>query len=55
MKQRVDGHRRDVEFEVGKMVWLKIRPYRQQTLARKINDKLSARFYGPYEVEAKIG
>lgn len=37
------------------MVWLKIRPYILQTLARKINEKLSARFFGLYEVEAKIG
>lgn len=36
-------------------VYLKIRPYRQQTLARCANEKLSARFYGPFELEAKVG
>lgn len=40
MKQRVDGHRREVEFEVGEKVFLKIRPYRQQTLAHLANEKL---------------
>ncbi|KFK29513.1 hypothetical protein AALP_AA7G144100 [Arabis alpina] len=55
MKQHVDGHRREVEFTVGDMVFLKIRPYRQKTLARRANEKLATRFYGPYEVEARIG
>lgn len=52
MKHRADGHRREVEFAVGEKVFLKIRPYSQQTLARRTNEKLSARFYGPYEVQA---
>ncbi|KFK23991.1 hypothetical protein AALP_AAs48021U000700 [Arabis alpina] len=55
MKQQADGHRREVEFAVGDMVFLKVRPYRQKTLARRTNEKLAARFYGPYEVEARVG
>ena len=55
MKKQVDGHRREVEFELGDMVYLKLRPYRQQSLARRANEKLSARFYGPYEVIARVG
>ncbi|KFK25816.1 hypothetical protein AALP_AA8G165200 [Arabis alpina] len=47
--------RRDVEFAVGDLVYLKLRSYRQQSLARRSNQKLSARYYGPYEVEARIG
>ena len=36
-------------------MYLKLRPYRQQSLARRANEKLSARFYGPYEVIARVG
>lgn len=55
MKSKADEHRREVLFEVGEMVYLKLRPYRQQSLARRPNEKLAARFYGPFEVEAKVG
>ncbi|PKU66624.1 hypothetical protein MA16_Dca022380 [Dendrobium catenatum] len=41
MKRQTDGHRRDVQFEIGDRVYLKIRPYRQRTLARRRNEKLS--------------
>ncbi|KFK40794.1 hypothetical protein AALP_AA2G041700 [Arabis alpina] len=29
--------------------------HRRETLARRANEKLAARYYGPYEVEAKVG
>ena len=54
MKKRVDNKRRDVEFE-GHLVFLKIRPYQQKSLATRANEKLAARYYGPYEVEKMIG
>ncbi|XP_048627868.1 uncharacterized protein LOC125596911 [Brassica napus] len=55
MKNRADGRRREVEFEVGDKVFLKLRPYRQHTLARRSNEKLAARFYGPYEIASRVG
>ncbi|XP_013583421.1 PREDICTED: uncharacterized protein LOC106292373 [Brassica oleracea var. oleracea] len=55
MKARADEHRREVEFQEGDMVFLKLRPYLQRSLARRVNEKLSARFYGPYKVAARVG
>ena len=55
MKKRADEHRREVEFDVGNMVYLKMRPFRHRSLAKRANEKLAARFYGPYRVEARVG
>lgn len=48
-------HRRHVEFEVGDVVWLKLQPYRQHSLAKPLSAKLSRRYYGPFEVIKRVG
>lgn len=55
MKKFYDQKRREVEFEVGSEVSLKLRPYRQRTLAKKRCERLSPKFYGPYLVIERIG
>jgi len=34
LKKRVDEHRREVEFDVGDMVYLKMIPFRRRSLAK---------------------
>lgn len=54
MKQQADKRRSERTFEVGDMVFLKLQPYVQTSVAKRANHKLSFRYYGPYEIVAKI-
>ena len=55
IKLATDGHRRDVQFEVGDSVYLKLGQYRLRSLACKLNEKLSPQFFGPFQVIQCIG
>lgn len=45
----------DREFKVGDQVYLKLQPYRQNTVAVGRNLKISTRYFGPFEVLERIG
>lgn len=51
MRAQANKHRRAVDYQVGDMVYLKIQPYKLKSLAKRVNQKLSPRYYGPYEIE----
>ncbi|GJY88666.1 retrotransposable element Tf2 [Tanacetum coccineum] len=55
MKGQADKHRTEREFSVGDWVYLKLQPYRQLTVRKGKQHKLSAKFYGQFLVLAKIG
>ena len=55
MKELADQKRRDVSFEVGDIVLVKLRPRRQITATNSSYSKLAKRFYGPFQVTQCIG
>ncbi|KAJ0098686.1 hypothetical protein Patl1_20654 [Pistacia atlantica] len=55
MKIQADKHRKEVTFEVGNKVLLKLQPYRQISMGHRSSNKLSLRYYGPLEVVEPIG
>ncbi|MCI20367.1 hypothetical protein A2U01_0041529, partial [Trifolium medium] len=55
MSSYANKKRRDLHFAVGEWVFLKLRPHRQQSVIRRINQKLAARFYGPFKILTKVG
>ena len=57
MKNTADASRRDVTYEVGNWVLLKLRPYRQRSAkATPVSSgKLAKRFYGPFRILERVG
>ena len=55
MKKYADRSRTEREFASGDWVYLKLQPYRQLSIAGIRNQKLSPRFYGPFEIIHRIG
>ncbi|XP_071921770.1 uncharacterized protein [Coffea arabica] len=53
-KSYVDNWRKDLEFEIGDKVFLKITPLKASLMAGK-GKKLQLKFVGPYKVIQRIG
>nr|XP_040244229.1 uncharacterized protein LOC120963603 [Aegilops tauschii subsp. strangulata] len=55
MKKQPDKHRTDRSFEVGDLLYLRLQPFIQTSVAQRPYQKLAFRYYGPYPVIAQIG
>ena len=54
MKQQVDQHRTEREFEVGEWIFVRLQPYKQLSLKQQGKNKLAPKYYGPYQISRKI-
>lgn len=55
MKKFADKRHTEIIFEKGDWVFLKLRPYRQNSLSKRRNEKLTPKFFGSYQIEEKVG
>ena len=55
MKKSVDGRTRDGHFQVGNLLWVKLQPYRQLSMANRTSSKLSPKYFGPFPIMKKVG
>jgi hypothetical protein len=55
MKHQADKGRSERQFEVGDKVFMKLQPYVQSLVANRANQKLSFKFFGPFEIQQKVG
>jgi hypothetical protein len=55
MKHQADKNRTERSFAVGDLVFLKLQPYVQSSVAPRAHHKLLFKYYGPYEVVERVG
>jgi type III secretory pathway component EscS len=54
MKLMANQKRRDISFNTSEWIFLKLHPYRQHTVFKRVHQKLASWFYGPYQILEKI-
>lgn len=54
MKRKAGQGKRELEFTVGDWVFVRLQPYRQNSVALKLHQKLGFRFFDPFQISQKI-
>ena len=55
MKVQADEHRTEKELQIGDLVYVKLQPYRQNSMEQRTCRKLGAKYFGPFPIIAKVG
>ncbi|OIT40760.1 hypothetical protein A4A49_57224, partial [Nicotiana attenuata] len=55
MKALADQHRLEMTYQVGDWVYVKLKPYRQNTVRLQQHPKLGRRYFGPFKILKRIG
>ena len=55
MKQQTNSKITDQEFEVDNWMFVRLQLYKQTSLKKSKNHKLAPKFYGPYQVQKRVG
>lgn len=55
MKAQADKNRSERQFEIGELVYLKLQPHVQSSVALCSNQKLAFRFFGPFKILQRVG
>ena len=55
MKHQADKNHQERTFAVGDWVYVKLQPYIQKSVARRTNQKLNYKYFGPYLVLQTVG
>lgn len=55
MKLLADKNRCDISFAAGDWVYIRLRPYSQLSVRRQRYNKLSRRFFDPFQIIQRIG
>lgn len=55
MKHYENQYRREVQYDVGQLVYVKLRPYQQTSVRGHHSHKLAKRYFGPFLILERIG
>ena len=55
MEQKANRHRCELHYNMGDLILVRLQPYRQTTLSRRVSQKLSKGYFGPFAITQHVG